>query len=40
MSACDARPDRSHHDHYLDQYHKTEARIIGVGRELQGRRKM
>ena len=33
-------PDRARHDTYLDNYHKTgEARIIGVGRELQGRRK-
>lgn len=33
-------PDQSRHDTYLDQYHKSgEAHIIGVGRELQGRRK-
>jgi PAS domain S-box-containing protein len=33
-------PDQSQHDSYLQQHHSTgEARVIGVGRELQGRRK-
>jgi diguanylate cyclase (GGDEF)-like protein/PAS domain S-box-containing protein len=33
-------PHRSHHDHYLRHYQKTgEARVIGIGREVEGRRK-
>jgi PAS domain S-box-containing protein len=33
-------PQRSHHDDYLQHYHRTgEARIIGCPRELEGRRK-
>ena len=33
-------PYRSEHDHYLDRYHKTrEPRIIGIGREVQGKKK-
>jgi two-component system sensor kinase FixL len=33
-------PDRENHDEYLDRYHRTlEPRIIGIGREVQGRKK-
>lgn len=33
-------PDRENHDKYLDRYHRTlEPRIIGIGREVQGRKK-
>ncbi|TXF91055.1 PAS domain S-box protein [Neolewinella aurantiaca] len=32
--------DRTHHDEYLERYHKTQQpRIIGIGREVTGRRK-
>ena len=34
------QPDRSRHDHYLHEYKKTgEANIIGIGRELIGKKK-
>jgi PAS domain S-box-containing protein len=33
-------PDRSRHDGYIDHYRRTgECRIIGIGREVEGRRK-
>lgn len=33
-------PDRSHHDEYMDRYHRTkEKRIIGIGREVTGLKK-
>lgn len=33
-------PDRENHDKYLDRYHRTlEPRIIGIGREVKGKRK-
>jgi signal transduction histidine kinase len=33
-------PDRDHHDRYVERYRSTrEARIVGVGREVTGRRK-
>lgn len=35
-----ASHDRKHHDEYLDRYHKThKPHIIGVGREVTGRKK-
>lgn len=35
-----AEPDRSQHDHYLDHYQQTgEQRIIGIGREVTGRKR-
>lgn len=33
-------PDSSHHDGYMERYHQTgERRIMGIGREVKGRRK-
>lgn len=33
-------PDRSNHDKYIDNYHRTgERKIIGIGREVKGKKK-
>lgn len=40
VSALMSEPDRSAHDAYVDRYCRTgEARIIGIGREVTGRRR-